>query len=62
MPGFSNDLNTRFFRPWLQKDLGGSGSLSLPQKRHLTVVNKSKTKSKKRKLTDHSKRKRSKIF
>ena len=62
MPGFSRDLNNRFGRPWLQKNLSGSGSLSLPQKRHLTVVDKSKSKSKKRKLSDHSTRKRLKIY
>ena len=61
MPGFSTDLNNRFSKPWLQGDLSGSGSISLPQKRHLTVVNKSKSKFKKRKLSDHSTRKRLKI-
>ena len=64
MPGYSKDLNNRFCRPWLQKNLSGSGSgsVSLPQKRHSTVVNKPKSKSKRRKHSDHSTKKRLKAY
>ena len=63
MPGFSQDLNNRFTKPWLKnQNLSGKGSVNLPQKRHSTVVNESKPKSKKRKMAGHSTKKRLKVF
>ena len=48
MPGFSNDLNSRFNKTWgLNMTGGGSGNLA--NKRHSVVIPKSNTKSKKRK-------------
>ena len=56
MPGFSQDLNNRFTKPWMERNLNGNGIVSLPQRRHSIVVEKSKLKSKKRKRSDSMKR------
>ena len=62
MPGFSRDLNLRYYKEWVS-DMKGEGSGNLANKRHSVVIEEPNKRSKKRKLkTKDFQRKKSKKY
>ena len=62
MPGFSRDLNLRYYKQWVG-GMKGEGSGNLANKRHSVVIQEPDKKSKKRKSkTKDYQRKKSKKY